>query len=65
MRSIIRKHVAVSILLGQSAIYAAVYLVFGRAGVRIFVIALMVGLMLWLVIVVEKMLASLRKESSE
>ena len=64
MRSIIRKHVAISILLGQGAIYAAVYLVSGWAAVHLFAIALLIGWILWLAIVVEKMSASLRENSS-
>ena len=65
VRSIIRKHGAISILLGQSAIYAVVYLVFGRAGVHVCAIALLVCLALALVIDMEKMSASSRKESAE
>jgi len=65
MRSIIRKHAAVSILLGQGAIYAAIYLFFGWAGVYLGAIALLIGWVLWLVIVVEKTSASSRKKSSE
>jgi hypothetical protein len=61
MRSTICKHVAISILLGQVAIYAAAYLASGRAGVHFLAIALLIGWILWLVIVVEKMAASLRK----
>jgi hypothetical protein len=64
MRSIIRKHVALSILLSQGAIYAAIYLVSGWAGVHVFAIALLIGGILWLAIVVEKTSASLRKSSS-
>ncbi|HET7052927.1 MAG TPA: hypothetical protein VFI09_03295 [Solirubrobacterales bacterium] len=61
MRSIICRHAAISILLGQVAIYSAAYLVSGRAGVHFLAIALLIGWIFWLVIVVEKMAASLRK----
>lgn len=64
MRSLIRKHVAISILLGQCAIYVAVYLVSGWAGVHHSAIALLIVWVLWLAIVVEKTSASLRKSSS-
>jgi hypothetical protein len=65
MRSIIRKHVAVSILLGQGAMYAAAYLVFGWPGIYFCAIALLIVLTLWLVIGVEKTAASSRRSPSD
>jgi hypothetical protein len=65
MTSLIRKYVAISVLLGQGMIYAAVYLAFGRAGAHLVAIALLIGWILWLAVIVEKMAASSRKSRSE
>ena len=60
MRSIVCNHPAISILVGQSTTYAAAYLVAGRAGMHFLALAMLVGLLLFLVFAAEKLAASLR-----
>lgn len=65
MRAIVCNHPAISILLGQSAIYAAAYLVAGRAGMHFLAVAMSVCLLICFVVAAEKLWASLRTNSSE
>ena len=64
MRSVIRNHVLISILLAEAAVYAVAYLISGWPGVHLCALGLLILWILGGVIAAEKLAASLRKESS-